>query len=261
MKPIQLWYIDAPWHYAQRPTHSKTKFGGGTTTQYPTMKDKELLKICQYIKDASAKDAVMFSWCVTPKIFYCLFFMIHCGFKVVNKGFAWEKTYADGSPVLGPGYYVRGNTEDAFTGEFAPEALVEVPDNYEEFEQWLLADPDNIDLIQDCYFGRRGKTLKPSDRGVNQIIRAPLSKHSEKPEEAHARIERIYPDLVKCEVFARKRRPGWYTIGNEIDGRDVRAALSPPLAEDTPLLDDFVQKFLELQMSGLSHWQVTKLLV
>jgi N6-adenosine-specific RNA methylase IME4 len=261
MKPVQVWYIDAPWHYAQRCTHSKTKFGGGTTAQYPTMRDQELLTICEYIKANSAKDAVMFSWCVTPKIFFCLYFMIKCGFKIVNKGFAWEKINADGSPFLGPGYYTRANTEDAYEADFAPDDVLEVPDTYKEFEAWLLEDISRVDLIQDCYFGRRGGTIVPAYQGVNQVVRHPLMGHSRKPPEIYDRIERLYPDHVKCEVFARNTRPGWISIGNEIDGRDVRAALSKPLPDTTLNLDNFVSKFLELQQSGLSHWQVTKLLV
>jgi len=35
-------------------------------------------------------------------------------------------------------------------------------------------------------------------------------------------------------LFARESRPGWVTLGNEIDGRDLRDSIPAILAEDKP---------------------------
>ncbi|WP_396910318.1 MT-A70 family methyltransferase [Mycolicibacterium sp.] len=45
---------------------------------------------------------------------------------------------------------------------------------------------------------------------------APGQDHSHKPEEHYAVIERISPGPY-LELFARRRHPGWYVWGNEID--------------------------------------------
>jgi N6-adenosine-specific RNA methylase IME4 len=45
----------------------------------------------------------------------------------------------------------------------------------------------------------------------------PEREHSRKPDEAYALIERMYPELPKIELFARKARPGWSCWGNEVE--------------------------------------------
>jgi N6-adenosine-specific RNA methylase IME4/ParB-like chromosome segregation protein Spo0J len=47
------------------------------------------------------------------------------------------------------------------------------------------------------------------------IIEAPRSRHSEKPAVFAEHIERLFPNVPKLEMFARKARPGWDAWGNE----------------------------------------------
>jgi N6-adenosine-specific RNA methylase IME4 len=65
--------------------------------------------------------------------------------------------------------------------------------------------------------GVRGKVPAPSpgDREAS-VLAAPLGAHSEKPEEVAAMIERFFPNLPKLEMFARRRRAGWDSWGNEV---------------------------------------------
>jgi N6-adenosine-specific RNA methylase IME4 len=48
------------------------------------------------------------------------------------------------------------------------------------------------------------------------VITAPRREHSRKPDEAYDLIERMYPELPKIELFARRARPGWAAWGNEV---------------------------------------------
>jgi N6-adenosine-specific RNA methylase IME4 len=58
---------------------------------------------------------------------------------------------------------------------------------------------------------------EPADR-VDSVIEAPRRRHSEKPEAAYQRIERMYPHLPKLEMFARGTpRPGWTAWGNQAE--------------------------------------------
>jgi len=41
------------------------------------------------------------------------------------------------------------------------------------------------------------------------------SKHSAKPEEFYTIIERMYPEYEKLEMFARNKREGWHSWGNQ----------------------------------------------
>lgn len=47
---------------------------------------------------------------------------------------------------------------------------------------------------------------------VRSVFRAPATRHSRKPAEAYALIERLSPGPY-VELFARESRPGWTTIG------------------------------------------------
>jgi N6-adenosine-specific RNA methylase IME4 len=64
----------------------------------------------------------------------------------------------------------------------------------------------------------RGK-FKVADRGVRSTFRAPLGEHSEKPAKFFELIERLAGEGRKghmVELFARKIRPGWHVMGDEI---------------------------------------------
>jgi len=51
------------------------------------------------------------------------------------------------------------------------------------------------------------------------------NRHSQKPEEVINRIELMYPDFKKIELFCRYPRENWRCIGNEITGNDIRMDL------------------------------------
>jgi N6-adenosine-specific RNA methylase IME4 len=62
----------------------------------------------------------------------------------------------------------------------------------------------------------RGTIPAPAPgEGPPQLIEAPRGRHSEKPEVFAEHIERLFPNVPKLEMFARKARPGWDVWGNE----------------------------------------------
>ena len=51
-------------------------------------------------------------------------------------------------------------------------------------------------------------------------------RHSEKPEDLQDRLELMFPDANKLEMFARRIRKDWTCLGNEVcDGEDIRDSL------------------------------------
>jgi N6-adenosine-specific RNA methylase IME4 len=58
-------------------------------------------------------------------------------------------------------------------------------------------------------------TPKQAVHNVRNMIEAPVREHSRKPDEMHENLERMYPGVPKCELFARQSRPGWDTWGDE----------------------------------------------
>ena len=70
------------------------------------------------------------------------------------------------------------------------------------------------------WFYVKGKMLKPSIemRGkYTTVLRERSTVHSKKPECAYRMIEDMFPDARKIELFARNRREGWQSWGNEVE--------------------------------------------
>lgn len=64
--------------------------------------------------------------------------------------------------------------------------------------------------------GARGNP-KVEDRGVRNLIVAPVREHSRKPDRMYEDLESMFPSARKLELFARTRRPGWDCWGNQTE--------------------------------------------
>ena len=64
--------------------------------------------------------------------------------------------------------------------------------------------------------GKRGGGLVIANKKARQqsVFSAPISTHSTKPCVVHERIECLYPDVSRIELFSRKIRAGWTSFGN-----------------------------------------------
>jgi ParB/RepB/Spo0J family partition protein len=71
-------------------------------------------------------------------------------------------------------------------------------------------------IVEHLLIGRRGEVPSPAPGDqFPGVVEAPRRRHSEKPEIFAERIERLFPNVPKLEMFARKARPGWDVWGNE----------------------------------------------
>ena len=74
-----------------------------------------------------------------------------------------------------------------------------------------------------CLVFKRGRIPAPRGaRNVRQLVSAPRGRHSEKPAEVRARIEAMFPQQSKIELFARSRAPGWDSWGEEAPHQESR---------------------------------------
>lgn len=69
-----------------------------------------------------------------------------------------------------------------------------------------------------CLVFKRGRIPAPrGERNVRQLVSEPRAAHSRKPDEVRRRIEAMFPEQHKIELFARDARvPGWDLWGEEI---------------------------------------------
>lgn len=68
-----------------------------------------------------------------------------------------------------------------------------------------------------CFVAKKGNIPKPRGaRNIRQLISEKRTVHSRKPSEAARRIELMFPEQSKIELFSRENRPGWDSWGDEI---------------------------------------------
>lgn len=65
-----------------------------------------------------------------------------------------------------------------------------------------------------CIFAVKGK-LRLSRMNASTVFNAPMTKHSEKPDEFYRLVESCSPGPY-LDVFARKKRAGWDVFGDEV---------------------------------------------
>lgn len=65
-----------------------------------------------------------------------------------------------------------------------------------------------------CLIGVRGRPPVLS-HSVRSVFEAPVGRHSEKPDEFYRIVESLSPGPY-AEMFARRRRRGWASFGNEL---------------------------------------------
>lgn len=191
---------------------------------YDVMTWEALNGLGDAIQSVAAPDCCLFLWMCQPLLIETLEMARRWGFEYKTKAFAWMKTYvkSPSSFFVGMGYWTRANTEDVLLFTRGN------PRRTSKKVYQLLV------------------TLESDPCGVPAVI-APMTRHSQKPEEVQDRIERLV-DGPYLELFARRRRQGWACLGLELDGLDIRASLSR-LATDEPL--PVVQRTAEQEVMQL----------
>lgn len=128
----------------------------------------------------SADNCALFLWAVWPDIFRAQEVIEAWGFRYSTIAWVWAKlTKSSMGFHWGLGSYTRANTEP-------------------------------------CLLCIRG-SMPPAVKDVQALIVSPVRKHSQKPDEQYNKIERLYPNTQKLELFARHKQPTWDSWGNEIN--------------------------------------------
>lgn len=166
--------------YADPPWTYRDKCNAGKRGaghKYTTMTIEDL---CAMPISAIASDNCLLAmWWVAPMPIEAISVVEAWGFKLKTmKGFTWAKTTKHGKDHFGMGNWTRANSED-------------------------------------CLIATRGKPLR-INKGVRQLIHAPIGRHSEKPFEARDRLVLLIGDVPRIELFSRVRSDGWDYHGDEI---------------------------------------------
>jgi len=174
-KKYNIIYADPPWRYGGGKGKNSKKWGNSLSS-YPCLKLKDLKAIP--IRKLADDNCAIFMWVTLPMLKEGLELMSTWGFKYKTTAFVWNKTYKNGKPYCGMGYWTRSGSEL-------------------------------------CLLGFIG-SLERKNNNVYQVVSAPVTRHSEKPNEIHGCIIELMGDLPRIEVFARQKYDGWDSWGNEL---------------------------------------------
>ena len=178
MKKYQIIYADPAWKYSNTVYQDNGRKGRDLKDQYPTMSISEIKNLP--IEDISDNDCALFMWITDFHLPYAFELFEKWGFKYRTIVFVWKKITKNGKTCANLGAWTMKNTEIC-----------------------LLATKGNM-------FDKR------IAKNIFQIIEAERTKHSKKPIEAIQRIEMLFGDLPRVELFCRYPREGWDVWGNEV---------------------------------------------
>lgn len=167
---------DPPWQYYG----SSTKWGAAAKF-YSTMDYSDILAHPPPL----ANPGILFLW--TTSAFFEMALELFADWQLLYRGvaFVWVKTKKDGTPIGAQG--VRPSITKPLT-------------------EFVLAGSQVA----------QGRPLPLADESVCQTVFAPRREHSRKPTEVVQRIEAMYPNATKLEMYAREHRPGWAAWGDEV---------------------------------------------
>ena len=169
-KKYQIIYADPPWKY-------KENWGNGSNEHtYPTMNFEDIKELP--IQSITEKEAHLYLWVTNPFIKEGLELCKAWGFDYKTL-ITWIKTYNDGTPEMGMGYYFRSCTEHIIFGT-----------------------------------KNKMKVKNKTTRNMFEAINPRL--HSQKPSEVRDMIVNCSGDLPRIELFARQEVDGWDCWGNEV---------------------------------------------
>jgi N6-adenosine-specific RNA methylase IME4 len=180
-KKYNVIYADPPWSYGdkgfgKRPNGAVSGSFAPEAGRYPTM---SMEAMCQLpVKNIASNNCVCLMWATSPLLPEALTLMSAWGFKFKTIAFVWSKITNTGKEVANLGQYTMGNVE--------------------------------IVLL-----GTRGSVPRQA-RNVRQFLSAERTRHSAKPMEIRNRIEHLFGDVPRIELFARTASPGWDVWGNEV---------------------------------------------
>ena len=180
MKQYEIIYSDPAWRFGNSVYQDNNRDNRHLHEQYQTMTIEELKELP--LANISADDCALFLWTTDFHLPFCFELFKAWGFKYRTIAFVWKKITKNGKTCANLGAWTMKNTEIC-----------------------LLATKGNM-------FDKR------QVKNIFQLVEAERTKHSKKPNEVREKIEKLFGDSNRLEMFARTKTEGWDVWGNEVEG-------------------------------------------
>lgn len=129
-----------------------------------------------------ADNALLAMWVYDPMLPQAIELAQAWGFDFCTVLFRWLKTTPSGKMGFGMGYHTRGGA------------------------------------CEECWLFKRGKGLPVLSHSIRKEFFSPIRDHSRKPDEVRKWLTKLYgDDVLRLEMFARRRTIGWHVHGDQIN--------------------------------------------
>lgn len=203
MSKYSLIYADPCWSYDNKGTRAKAD------NHYSTMNLTELKRLPVW--DLAADDAVLAMWWVPPMPLEAIQLAEAWGFKVKNMClFTWHKLNQCAERNIDAWLEAQKKIEGA---DVSAATIFSALDEQTRMGlgNYTRSNAENVLVAV------KGKGIPRQQADIKQMILAPIGAHSAKPKECRRRLERLYGDVPRIELFSRGDDPAWHHWGNECD--------------------------------------------
>lgn len=193
-----LIYADPPWSYGN------TISNGAASDHYSTMNIADIKRLPVW--ELSADNSVLVMWYTGTHVEEAREVAEAWGFDVRQMFlFTWVK--------------FNGRAEQRFNAALEEQTIHDFTDLLEMLNAETRMNPGNYTRgnQESALVAVRGAGLERASRSVKQVIYSCQGEHSTKPAEARFRLEQLYGDVPRIELFARRPSEGWDIWGNECD--------------------------------------------
>ena len=168
---------DPPWRQTKGGKKNVRPDSSGTELDYPVCSMEEIKEHLRQATSLAAGDnVILFLWTIDKYLFEAQQMAESLGYRL-HARMIWNKV--TGIPA-------------AFTVRYGHEYLLYM------------------------YKGKLIPVAKEERGKIHTVFTEKVHRHSQKPEISYEIIERLYPNLKKLEMYARRERPEWDAFGNEV---------------------------------------------
>ena len=192
----QLIYADPPWDYKNRVSN------GAATKKYPTMKIEDIKRLP--IWSIAAPDSILAMWYTSTHVDEACRLAEAWGFSVrTMKAFTWVK--------------LNQQAEIRFNKALLQQTIFDFTDLIDMLNAETRMNGGNYTRAnsEDVLIAVRGQGIERASASVKQVVFSCLGEHSAKPWEVRRRLELLYGDVSRIELFSRGDAPGWDHWGNQ----------------------------------------------